>query len=354
MSQVPGLLARPLHQITLPGSHDAGCYTNTWWALQARTQTQNLFGQLGGGVRYFDLRPCKSGDEFWTYHGPYYGGRLDGPAGILQQVNAFMNVLAAADRELVILNISHFYGTFTAADHHRLIAEIQGVLGPHLLPHSQGGVNLFDVPYGNLLADAVGNSQSRVAILYDGAFDTARQNLCAALPPGFFKLTPKYAVQPAANAISVFDQYANQRNVPPMQADQMNKLTNRAAYNYSDAGWGAFPWVPGAPNGVPGVMHLFSWTLTPQPFGGPLAAAQNLSNPALEGAFTGNNWGGAARAYDPHIDPMINIVYVDDYFSQQVANPASPRDGWAMPVAISDFINQNFNPLAAWPGWGGF
>ena len=103
--------------------------------------------------------------------------------------------------------------------------------------------------------------------------------------------------------------------------------------------------------------HLFSWTLTPQPRRTPLKAAQTTSNPALEGWFTGPNWpiGAPVRGYDPLQDQRINVIYVDDYGSATHVHDVCPMNGWAVPVALCTFINENFIiGGGGWPGWGGY
>jgi hypothetical protein len=360
---------RPLNMITLPGTHDAGCYTNSWFHQMGKTQTQTVANQLLGGVRYFDLRPIYYNGQFWIYHGNawvgYYGGRLDGGAGIIQDVAAFMGGLGGA-HELVILNISHFRN-FNAGAHCLLIREIENRLGPHLVPHTQNLTNLFNTTFDAIRTDGAGVVASRVAILYDGALDTGREAYIMAnvnqLPAGFFTLSPKYV--PAVNPIFLFDQYANSNVLGTMQADQMAKLNNRNIYPYTVQGWGggAGNWTANTPYAMPPVgivdtCHLFSWTLTPFPFS-PVTVAQNTTNPALEGWFSGNHWpiGAPARGYDPLQDQRINVIYVDDYGSTVHACAAGvgcPRNGWAAPVALSEFINANFIPGGGWPGWAGY
>jgi hypothetical protein len=371
---------RPLNQITIPGTHDAGCYTTHTpgtFDTAARTQSHNIAQQLAGGIRYFDLRPKKNGLEFWTYHGPYTGGRLDGGVGILQDVANFMTLGpgVAAGQELVVLNFSHFK-SFTGSDHHRLIEEIRARLGAFLVQHNQNAFNLFGSPYNNVLSPpGVLLPASRVAVLYDGALDTPLESLCPTLPDGFFKLNPKYDAGP--NAIFLFDQYANRDTLIPTQNDQMDKLLHRGNYPFSTQPWAAGPppagnWTNNGPYPAPGTgiqntWHLFSWTLTPQNLGNffnpsqtvsPLLAAQNNANPFLEAWFTGNHWpiGVAARGYDPTQDQRINVIYVDNYASQAhnclIVGGPCPRAGYAAPVALCDFINRNFI-AGAWPGWAG-
>lgn len=356
---VAAIGARPLRTITILGSHDAGCYVDRGFYanFMARTQTQTIANQLLGGVRYFDIRPCRGpGGTFWTYHGPYWGDQIDGPAGILNQVLGFMNGLGGATRELVILNISHFYG-FTPADHVALTGLITATLGAHLIPATQAAIDLFEAPYTNLLTGGgAGALQSRVAILYDGAMDTPVDAWVAGpgagLGNGFFRIAPKYA---PANPIELFDQYAGKRWVGDswiytgMRTDQLLKLRNRANYTYTPGG---AAWPANAVGGVPSTLHLFSWTLTPQPLSDPLTVAQNESNPALLAVFTAAA-GWAAATYDPLADPMINILYVDDYAAVTHVHGGCPMNGWAEPVAIASFLN-DYPAGGPWPGWGGF
>lgn len=340
---------RPLSQITLPGTHDSGCYVDRMTNLLSRTQTQDIAGQLAGGIRYFDIRPRRASDgRFWTYHGPaYWGGPLDGEGGILQQVAGFMAELAPTDRELAILNVAHFK-SFSAEDHVALIEQIVATLGDHLLPHTQAQINLFGAPLVELLTAADEQVASRVAVLYDGALDEdieayVRDN---ELPAGFFKVSPKY--QPDANRIFLFDQYADRRHVEDglvysgIRSDQLAKLRTRQNYAFSKKAWAAEAgnWTANAVGGVADTLHLFSWTLTPQKaLGDPLEAAQTEANPALEGVFTSNIWGEPGRAYDPTLHPKINIVYVDDYGSERHRHPGCPLDGMALPVAIAARLN---------------
>lgn len=353
-NNVPGFPNRPLRQITIPGTHDAGCYVDhPYGNFLARTQTQNIQQQLAGGIRYFDIRPdwSRFNGSFWIHHGLYWGDRIDGPAGILAQVANFMNGLGPNDRELVILNISHFR-RFGNTAHVALIGAITAALGAHLVPHTQSAgnaIDLFESPYNNVLTANDDVIASRVAILYDGALDTGREAYITAnvnaLPAGFFTISPKYL--PGANRIFLFDQYANNRHLAIMRADQLDKLRQRQNYPQP---YSAPPanWPANGVGGVPSTLHLFSWTLTPQPWSNPITAAQNISNPALLDVFSHNTggWQGAGGNYDPAADPKINIIYEDNYSSLAYNNPAgSPFNGMAMPVAIAARLNVG----PAWP-----
>lgn len=360
-----GFPLRPLHQITLPGTHDAGCYVDhgNYFNFLSRTQTEDIGQQLNGGIRYFDIRPYKTdNNEFWTYHGLlYWGARLDGNGHILEQVRDFLNHQNTGNRELVVLNISHF-SKFNDAAHALLIQRIQTVLGNDLVPYTQAEIDLFNAPYQQLLTDRAGNQTSRVAILYDGALDTDKETFVDEnnLPAGFFKISPKYnADLNAVNPIFLFDRYSNSAVMTSgpirtgMVPDQMRKLNERQRYDYTSKGWGSrLPnWTANGlgTSGVNGTLHLFSWTLTPQPYTDPITAANEQSNPALLPQFTGNNW-GEGRAYDPRVDKKINILYVDDYSSVTYNGAVQARQNLAMPVAISQFLNS----LNGWSNWAAF
>lgn len=368
---VPAFQNRPLSAITIPGTHDAGCYIDRGWVgnMFSRTQTQTVQQQLQGGIRYFDLRPKMYNGEIWTYHGAYYGDRMDGIGGILDQVAVFMNGLLAGDRELVILNISHFSG-FGDPDHLALIAEIILRLGAHLVPHPQSGANavdLFQDQLVNVLTAPAGGAASRVVVLYDGALDRPIETFIndvfagtvavpgavgATLPAGFFVLSPKYA--PVANQIWLFDWYADAQDVDTLRTNQLAKLRNRTNYRYDNfagvvpARWpgGNANWVTAnAVGGVASTLHLFSWTQTPQkrtnPFAtrDPVAVAANETNPLLLDVFNNPARGWTGVNYDPAVDLKINIIYVDNYASLMHTAVGTPWTGLAMPVAIAARLN---------------
>jgi hypothetical protein len=75
----------------MPGSHDAGMYTEV--TDKARTQTLTFNGQLKAGARYFDLRIyAHNNGDLYTYHGEHWpfswdGGKL---SDILNDVKTFL------------------------------------------------------------------------------------------------------------------------------------------------------------------------------------------------------------------------------------------------------------------------
>lgn len=356
--------AKCLREITIPGTHDAGCFIDhPYGNMLSRTQMADVAGQLAGGVRYFDIRPYQanyvSGRSFWTYHGPYSGGQVDGVGGILQNVANFIDAAGGAGRELILLNISHFR-KFGNDDHAALINQITTILGARLVPRTQNAIDLFETNYTQLLTNPnTGAIQSRVAILYDGALDQpiepyvrdalAGANNIPPLPSGFFVLSPKYV--PAANPIYLFDQYANKWWVDDgltttgMRTDQLTKLRQRANYLFDpDNKWGGVGnWPANTGAGTASTLHLFSWTLTPQLRPGisrdPVYVAQVETNPALLDVFVGPGRGWAGPIYQPGVDPRINIIYIDNFGTPVHRAPTSPWDGMPMVTAIAARLN---------------
>ena len=71
------------------------------------TQTMNFTGQLGAGIRYFDLRistkPRDPDNELYFAHGLFSAKANEG----LEEINAF---LTDHHKEVVFLDFNHFYG----------------------------------------------------------------------------------------------------------------------------------------------------------------------------------------------------------------------------------------------------
>lgn len=63
-----------ISQINLPGSHDTGARYTHWGGDTAQTQDWYFDEQLNHGLRVFDIRLCKNGDDKYDMnlcHGPY-------------------------------------------------------------------------------------------------------------------------------------------------------------------------------------------------------------------------------------------------------------------------------------------
>lgn len=101
-----------LKDICIPGSHDAGMYSTSFFQLGqglALTQSKNIREQLDFGIRYFDLRPeydsSKSGENrFNVYHGPAAGPLIK---DILNDIKSFFEH-PNGKTETVIIGLTHF------------------------------------------------------------------------------------------------------------------------------------------------------------------------------------------------------------------------------------------------------
>ncbi len=155
MGRTPGLYAKSLNKIFMPGTHDSGTYgvqsvylrpvddafapdgelpiiragqfigiTDLW----SKAQEKNISEQLNDGVRALDLRPCREKNgNLRICHGMY------GPlmSDILEQVRAFA---VAHPKEIVIITNGAFAG-MGEADHDKLAALYEQKLGKNLLPY---------------------------------------------------------------------------------------------------------------------------------------------------------------------------------------------------------------------------
>ena len=74
-----------LNKIVIPGSHDAAC--NGMMPL-SRTQGHDIYDQLIGGARYFDLRVTKKGDDLVIFHSIIKGMKFD---KVLNDLNRFFD-----------------------------------------------------------------------------------------------------------------------------------------------------------------------------------------------------------------------------------------------------------------------
>ncbi len=181
MARTPGLGARGLHEIAMPGTHDSGTYSlisvynrpvNDAFAPDApgglakagqfafvtepwsKAQGLTLGEQLAAGARFLDLRPCAElTGTLRICHG-MYGPRMD---DLLDDIAAFA---AAHPKEIIIVNMQRFSGM--QADHHAALrALITKKLGSHLLDYGAGEVS------ATMKLDDVWRSGKSIVVLYD-------------------------------------------------------------------------------------------------------------------------------------------------------------------------------------------
>lgn len=106
-----------IRDIVIPGSHDGASVGMSPLAL---TQNSSVRTQLAYGVRYFDLRVQKKGDELVIFHGPVSGQPFQ---KVLASVKAFLD---ASPSETVILDFQHFKGEAQADT----LAAISAIVNP--------------------------------------------------------------------------------------------------------------------------------------------------------------------------------------------------------------------------------
>ncbi|MFE9565971.1 hypothetical protein ACFYM0_33240 [Streptomyces sp. NPDC006487] len=200
---------RPLNAIAIPGSHDAGswsirpgsglCTSGDSYdvsraypavaASMARTQSGSLPAQLDGGSRVLDLRLCKEGGRWYTYHGSPLGNLFFDADGRSGEVHALAGWIRTHPAELVLVRLS-----VTAP--------------PAELPAAQGAAT-------DLLLEAIG--RERIA---------PRSAFTPQTPYGRF-------IESGRNAIVMGDAREDQRNVvwPPSDSDA------RGSYAFASLSW---------------------------------------------------------------------------------------------------------------------
>lgn len=237
---LPALGAQPLRHLCMPGSHDAGMSvlnSGTAFAQVCNTvtQTTGILGQLQYGARYFDIRPVISGGQYYTGHygeisqlNSWQGANGQSIASIISDVNTY----AAANAELIILNLSHdlntdlgnsSYASFTQDEWNALFTQLQGI--NHLYVSSASDLSVLP------LNDFIGSKQAAVVVVVEPSGSNI--SLGSYANKGFYP----YA------AFNVYNNYSNSNDVNQMASDQLAKLKQQRT----------------SPDSAP---FLLSWTLT--------------------------------------------------------------------------------------------
>ncbi|KAM7231265.1 hypothetical protein CapIbe_017710 [Capra ibex] len=146
----------PLTNLAIPGSHDSfsfyideaspvgpeqpetvqnfvsvfGTVAKKLMRKWLATQTMNFTGQLGAGIRYFDLRistkPRDPDNELYFAHGLFSAKVNEG----LEEINAF---LTDHHKEVVFLDFNHFYG-MQKYHHEKLVQMLKDIYGNKMCP----------------------------------------------------------------------------------------------------------------------------------------------------------------------------------------------------------------------------
>jgi len=309
MQQNLGVLgSRPLRHLCIPGSHDSGMSTytsGTAFASQCATlaQISAVLGQLNAGVRYLDIRPVISAGQYYTGHysqitvagiNTWQGANGQSIASIISDVNTF----TAANRELVVLYLSHdldtdagnqSYPSFTQAQWDTLLTQLRGI--NHLYVAQDPSADLTTLP----LNDFIASGPAVVLVV-----DASGIQLGSLAGQGFY--TP-------AN-FNVYNEYTGTNVLPQMQSDQLAKLA--AQRTSPDAGY-----------------FLLSWTLTQDSLQATTCATgftdsildlANTANPALYSALLP---ACTAQSYP-------NILYIDGVQTSDIAALAMAVNGKAI------------------------
>jgi hypothetical protein len=135
---LPDIGQKRLHEIVLPGAHDAGTYDlkSPGYALNAQAQNLDFDGQLALGIRYLDCRleyfpNDPSGQPFWFYH-----GAAQAFTEITDLLRALRSLFASADcKDVVILDFCRPKGSWTPSAYDDLFNLFTGdeLLAPAML-----------------------------------------------------------------------------------------------------------------------------------------------------------------------------------------------------------------------------
>jgi hypothetical protein len=231
---------RPLSQICMPGTHDAGMGKITWAdnipepiiSFFTQTQSYTIGGQLQFGSRYFDIRPEISMGGWWTGH---YRGKLGARGQSIASIIDDVNEFAANNQELVILNLSHATQTddnfrdLNQDEWNKLMKELLRLNKRFVLTDSSKTTDLSLLTLDELIG------QGKAAVI------------CVVEAPSGIVLGP-YATQGfyLPSQLNVRNEFTNTPDCVEMVKSQHHKLVNH---------------MPAGDKR----LFLISWTLTQQP-----------------------------------------------------------------------------------------
>jgi hypothetical protein len=237
---------RTLHEIAIPGSHDAGMngryHCDCANDCNTQTQIHPIGTQLRKGARYFDIRPTnyifsETSPDWYAGHYQYVSTADWGYCGCLgERIEDILNDVASfcgfiepvGAKELIILNFSHCY---------------------HIVQQDSGSTECSDDEWATVLNMAVsklghwlvdwskyGNPEK--AIFGDRG---ERQYVLLRFETGAIASDPASGVYNSKD-FPIYNDYADKNDFDQMSDDQMDKLTTSA--NHEDQ------------------LFLLSWTLT--------------------------------------------------------------------------------------------
>jgi hypothetical protein len=281
---LPSSGTRPLRQLTIPASHDAGMYKGSWenlWPVTEWTITQDrsIGKQLEAGIRWFDLRPIWSYGDLYVQHDGWLGPTM---SEVLSDIQEF---LGQGRRELIILTFSHFRDEWTSENYGALVGMIQLYCKDYLF------LSAF-LPKGKRLADLtlqdyIG-SRATVLVVVD-------KNWAIETPVDGFWVYRNCPLPgnggDGMGDLRVFDHYAKTESFDAMKQDQLGKFSNYTGMCADQS---------------KNDLFLLSWTLTPK---------KSVSSTPVEAlAETANRQLATSLAAIPPKNQYgypINLIYVD-------------------------------------------
>jgi hypothetical protein len=148
---------RPLRQVVIPGSHDAGTYASFDFplGLWAQAQDQDITSQLNSGSRYFDIRAAyqdwAGNADYWAVHGSAISTDLR-LHQMLEQAANWANE-PGHEKEILLLSVLADPATnrnsFDVNCRAFLTAAGNRLLQPSMVP---AGTTLYDMPLNDIWA----------------------------------------------------------------------------------------------------------------------------------------------------------------------------------------------------------
>ncbi|KZT08124.1 PLC-like phosphodiesterase [Laetiporus sulphureus 93-53] len=292
-SNIETLGSRPLRQICIPGSHDAGMSVlNSGTAFATTdntvTQTTTIGGQLTYGSRYFDVRPVISAGEYMAGHYSdievigWQGGNGQSFADIIDEINTFTDDNA----ELIVLNLSHDldtdldpdYEPFTQEQWDALFEQLTGI-NALFVASNPSTVDLSTLA----LSDFIGSGEAAVIVIVEPSNGSITLGDYAS---GGFYLYSQF---------NVYNEYSDTSDLDDMISDQLQKLAD----------------VRQTPDSQ---LFLLSWTLTQD-----LADAIDLDQTILQLAATADPLLYTDLIPACTSDTYPNILYVDGFNTSDLA-----------------------------------
>ncbi|MDX7986058.1 hypothetical protein FE392_01735 [Xenorhabdus sp. 12] len=224
-----------LEEICIPGSHDAGMSSVTWITTFASecntlTQTNNIFGQLKLGTRYFDIRPVIQDDKFYTGHYSKIVLAWEGANGeSLDSIIDGINQFTKNNNEVIIIRLNHTltldvcglctYREFNQEEWFKLFEKLTNVNHLYYLDSLPD----ISVPTVNEMT----NNGTRPAVLFLVGKKETNIDLGKYKNKGFFYMSD----------MDMYDEYSHEDDLDKMADDQINKMNENSLWQYFLLSW---------------------------------------------------------------------------------------------------------------------